>query len=209
MSWYIKNIWYTVLMSHIHVTSRHKYMIFSTHVTQSYHVISQMSDIQYSYHTVMSCHKCLIFSTNVTQTCKVLSHISDIKFSYHTVMLCYVTNAWYPVIMSHKHVMSCHKYLIFILMHKVMSCHKWLIFITHDTQSWYVTNYWYSVLIIHRHVMSCFVTKPWYLVLMLHSHVGPKMSDIQNTRHGVMSCHKCMTFNTHVIQSCHVTNIWY
>ena len=129
----------------------------------------------------MSCHKCLIFSTLFTQTFNVMSHISDIQYSCHTVMLCHVTNAWYPVIMSHRHVTSCHKYLILITNAKshVMSqmtdihysCHKDMI--------------WHKWLIFSKHAMeSC--------------HIMSQMSDIQYTCHTVISCHTYLLFSTHV-----------
>ena len=117
-----QNVWYSGLLSYIHIMSQmsdnqysfrkvmscHKYLIYSTHITQSFHVMSQISDIQYSCQTYMNCHKCLIFSTQVTQSCDftnvwysvfmshshVMTQISDIHYSWNTVMQSHVTNIW-------------------------------------------------------------------------------------------------------------------
>ena len=92
----------------------HKYLIFSDHVTESYqatnvwyqvrqscqviscqnvwysgllsysHIMSQMSDNQYSCRTVMSCHKYLMYSTHITVSFHVMSQISDIQYSCQT-----------------------------------------------------------------------------------------------------------------------------
>ena len=101
MTCQVTNFCYSILMLHSHVISQ-KFLVFSTHATQSFHVMSQMFNNQYTWHTVKSCHKYLIFSYLVT----------NISF----------TNFWYLVLMSHGHVMSCHKYLIFST-HVIQSCH--------------------------------------------------------------------------------------
>ena len=95
---HVKNVWYSELISHCHAMTYHKRLIFSTHVTQTCHVLWKMSVIQYSCHKfihvtkvcysvlmlhsrAMSCHKCLIFSNYITQSC-------------------HVTNFWYSLVIS-------------------------------------------------------------------------------------------------------------
>ena len=108
---HVKNVWYSELMSHCHAMTYHKRLIFSTHVTQTCHVLSQMSVIQYSCHKLihatklcysvlmlhshtMSRHKCLIFSNYITQSC-------------------HVTNFWYSFVISYRYVMPCQKCLLY------------------------------------------------------------------------------------------------
>ena len=175
-------------MSHIHVTSCHKYLIYITHVTNI--VMLLKTDIRYSCHSVMSCHviSCtkvwyLVLTSYIhdmsqmtdiqnscIKTCNVMSQIYDIQSSSHKFISCLDTNDSYSVIMSNRRVISFHKYLIFS---------------THVTQSCYVTNGWYSINLSHSHDMSqmsvidytchgdisCHATNVWYSILMSYSHV--------------------------------------
>ena len=159
------------LMSHYHVMWRHKCLIFSTYVTvmswhvtnvwytglmSHSHVMSQISDIQYPCHTVISCR-------GLSQICNiqcswytvmtVTSQMFEIKHSWNTLILCH------EYLISSNHItQSCHatnvRYSVLMSQRYVMSCHKYLIFSTHVKQSCHDPNVWYSVLRSHSNIMS-------------------------------------------------------
>ena len=166
------------------------------------HVISQMPDIQYSYHKVMSWHKCLILSTHVTKSLHVMTKNSDIVYSSYTVMSrlkflvsvlmplihvmsSHVTNVWYSVHMSHRNFM-----LIMSVIQYSSQCHV-MSRITYIQYSCHTDMSCHKWLIFSNYVTS--------LVMW-------QKSDIQSSYNTVMSCHKCLIFNTNITQSCHVVS---
>ena len=167
----------------------------------------QMSDNQYSFHTIKSFHVTKIWYCILMLKRQVMSQNSVIQYSCHKVMSCNVIPQISDIQYSY---------------HSITSCYKFLLVSTHKTQSCHVTNVWYSVLISHSwNVMSqkfdihysfshsCHVTNIWYSVLMTQIHVMSQMTDIEYSFHTAMSCHEYLIFNTHVTQTYNVKIFWY